>query len=184
VKNKVAVLRRAKAVPPVDAITAESEQRLHLRAHNYWATIHKIGDAPLWRDFDPLMVDDRCTQSFVLEVGETGSSTLVRDIGPALRAESGVFEDVIDLRDAPPGSLLMRISTFLPELINRAVPLSVEAPFETGDGRPGIYRGLLMPFTLNGDTIDIVFGVVSWRELTSLDGALPDVPSAKIIAIK
>ena len=62
-----------------------------------------------------------------------------------------------------------------------AVPLSVEAPYETTDGIPGIYRALLMPFTTDGNGIDVVFGVVSWRE-TARAGERPD--AARIVPIR
>jgi len=159
--SKVSALRRAKALPPVS--TGAQERRLHMQAHNYWATLPRAGSVPSWSDFDPMLIEDRCTQSFVIDLDENEGPHL-RLIGEALQAEGGVDTDVIGLADAPPGSLLMRISSYLPELLSRAVPLSVEAPYETATGHPGIYRALLMPFTTNGGVIDVVFGVVSWRE--------------------
>lgn len=163
-KEKVAVLRRGKALPPV---AGSDERRLHMRAHGYWATLARPCGVPLWRDFDPLMVDDRCTQSFMLDLGVEGEPPNVRLIGSALKAEGGLEADIIGLEDAPPGSLLMRLSSYFPELVTRRTPLSVDAPFRTNDGRPGIYRGLLMPFSSDGEAIDVIFGVLSWRELTS-----------------
>ncbi|WBX84865.1 PAS domain-containing protein [Sphingosinicella microcystinivorans] len=176
--SKVSALRRAKALPPVG--TGARERRLHLQAHNYWATLPRAGSVPHWRDFDPMMIDDRCTQSFVIDL-DAGEPPHLRLIGEALQAEGGVGTDVIGLADAPPGSLLMRISSYLPELLTRAVPLSVEAPYETTDGIPGIYRALLMPFTTDGNGIDVVFGVVSWRE-TARAGERPD--AARIVPIR
>ncbi len=176
--SKVSALRRAKALPPVS--TGNRERRLHLQAHNYWATLPRAGSVPLWHDFDPMMIDDRCTQSFVIDMAN-GEDPHLRLIGQALQAEGGVDIDVIGLADAPPGSLLMRISSYLPELLSRAVPLSVEAPYETAEGHPGIYRALLMPFTTNGSGIDVVFGVVSWRE-TARESERP--AAARIIPIR
>lgn len=177
-KNKVSTLRRARALPPVS--TGGGERRLHMQAHNYWATLPRVGGIPLWSDFDPMMIDDRCTQSFVIDLEKDGLPHL-RLIGAALQVEGGVESDVIGLADAPPGSLLMRISSYLPELLSRAVPLSVEAPYETAAGNPGIYRALLMPFTSDGAGIDVVFGVVSWRE-EARASARP--AAAKVIPIK
>ncbi|MBB4631580.1 PAS domain-containing protein [Sphingosinicella soli] len=176
--SKVSALRRAKALPPVS--TGTQERRLHLQAHNYWATLPRAGGVPLWHDFDPMLIDDRCTQSFVIDL-EANEPPHLRLIGAALQVEGGVDTDVIGLADAPPGSLLMRISSYLPELLNRAVPLSVEAPYETAEGHPGIYRALLMPFTTDGTRIDVVFGVVSWRE-TVRESERP--AAARIIPIR
>lgn len=181
-RDKVAVLRRGKSVPPASAEDDARERRLHMRAHTYWTSLARkaecidpdIGRVPLWRDFDPLRLDDRCTQSFLLDLAADMAPSL-RLIGPALKAEGGVDVDNMDLVDAPPGSLLMRLSSLFPELVRRAVPLSVEAPFETADGRPGIYRGMLMPFTSTGRAIDTIFGVVSWRELIGFE--MPAAPS-------
>ncbi len=171
--SKLSTFRRARALPPVT--TGAKERRLHLQAHNHWASLPRVGGVPLWRDFDPMLIEDRCTQSFVIDLADADAPHL-RLIGAALQAEGGVEADVIGLADAPPGSLLMRIGTYLPELLNRAVPLSVDAPYATTDGAPGTYRALLMPFTVDGGRIDMVFGVVSWRELEK--GAEP--PSAAV----
>ena len=179
--DKVAVLKRARAVPPVASDEAR-ERRLHLRAHSYWTTLLRAGQpAPLWQDFDPLRIDDRCTQSFVLDLGVDGAADALRLIGPALKAEGGFDADALELGDAPKGSLLMRLATFVPELVRRAVPLQVEAPFETADGRPALYRGMLMPFSQDGSRIDTVFGVVSWRELPA---ETEERPAATIIPIR
>jgi hypothetical protein len=179
--DKIAVLRRAKSLPPI-ATDEAHERRLHLRAHRYWASLLQKGQpAPAWHDFDPLMVDDRCTQSFVLDVDAAGGAHGLRLIGPALKAEGGIEADAFEIGEAPQGSLLMRLASFVPELIKRAVPLAVEAPFETTDGRPALYRGMLMPFTADGRGIDTVFAVVSWRELAPADAARP---SAVIIPIR
>ncbi len=177
--NKIAVLRRGKILPASSPTDFERERRLHLRAHGYWSSLSNNGEIPLWTDFDPLLVDDRCTQSFVLDLNEVGDEPNIRLIGPALKAEGGMDADTMGFGDAPQGSLLVRISIHFPELVTRRVPLSVESPFETGDGRPGIYRGLLMPFSSSGETIDIVFGVVSWRELESPTD-LPDSPRDQV----
>jgi hypothetical protein len=172
--NKVAVLSRGGA-PWSAGFSEDQERRLHLRAYQYWMSLPRAGAAPLWRDFDPLMIDDRCTQSFVLEICAQGGAPNLRLIGSALRAESGVdaAADAMGFIDAPAGSLLVRMSMHFRELISRAEPLSVESEFETGDRRPGYYRGLLMPFSSDGSRIDIVFGVVSWRELESPSAAEP-----------
>lgn len=179
--DKVAVLKRAVALPPVTTDEAR-ERRLHLRAHSYWTTLQRPGvPVPMWADFDPLKVDDKCTQSFVLDIDGDGGAHGLRLIGPALKAEGGFEADTLELGDAPQGSLLMRLATNFPELIRRAVPLSIEAPFQTAEGRPAIYRGLLMPFTTDGKTIDTLFGVVSWRELPANTA---EMPSATVIPIR
>jgi hypothetical protein len=184
--KEVSVLRRAKALPPVAVGADARERRLHMRAHRYWLSLPHAGAAPLWQDFDPLRIDDRCTQSFMLRLSADGRAARARLIGQALRDEGGVAEDEIDVADAPEGSLLVRLSTHLPELLMRAVPLSVEAPFRTQDGRPGHYRGMLMPFTSCGRTIDIAFGVVSWRELSPIadnESAPEPGPGADVISL-
>ncbi len=179
--DKIAVLRRARAIAGAETGDAR-ERRLHLRAHAYWATLPRSASmVPMWRDFDPLMVDDRCTQSFVLDIDLSGGAHGLRLIGPALKAEAGFDADVLELGEAPPGSLLMRVATFVPELVRRAVPLAVEAPFNTADGRPGIYRGMLMPLTSTGVAVDTVFCVVSWREMQA---SPDDRPLADVIPIR
>ena len=37
-------------------------------ADNYWATLPRAGSVPRWSDFDPMLIEDRCTQSFVIDL--------------------------------------------------------------------------------------------------------------------
>ena len=49
-------------------------------------------------------------------------------------------------------------------LASRA-PIGFEAEFVGHRGFPMLYRGILMPFSSDGDDIDYIYGVINWKEM-------------------
>jgi hypothetical protein len=49
-------------------------------------------------------------------------------------------------------------------LANRA-PVGFEAEFANPRGEALCYRGILMPFSSDGDTIDFIYGVINWKKV-------------------
>jgi hypothetical protein len=42
---------------------------------------------------------------------------------------------------------------------------------------PICYRGILMPFSSDGDTIDFIYGVINWKRAQSAEASMPFVPT-------
>jgi hypothetical protein len=52
---------------------------------------------------------------------------------------------------------------YLQSIANRA-PVGFEAEFVNQHGQPICYRGILMPVSSDGDTIDFIYGVINWKQ--------------------
>src|SRR3546814_6529202 len=50
-----------------------------------------------------------------------------------------------------------------------SAPIGFEAEFVNQRGVEILYRGILMPFSSDDDTIDFIYGVISWKEIASRD---------------
>src|SRR3546814_4574277 len=57
---------------------------------------------------------------------------------------------------------------YLQIIANRA-PIGFEAEFVGTRGNSTRYRGILMPFSSDEDTIDFIYGVINWRELVDAE---------------
>ncbi|MCE3543829.1 hypothetical protein LXJ56_26995, partial [Escherichia coli] len=44
-------------------------------------------------------------------------------------------------------------------------PIGFEAEFVGTRGRTTLYRGILMPFSSDGEAIDFIYGVINWKEM-------------------
>jgi hypothetical protein len=60
------------------------------------------------------------------------------------------------------------------QIIANRAPVGFEAEFVNHRGEPICYRGILMPFSSDGDTIDFIYGVINWK---AAQGLAEDVPA-------
>ncbi|KAK0349743.1 hypothetical protein LTR94_031871, partial [Friedmanniomyces endolithicus] len=90
---------------------------------------------------------------------------VIRFLGHALRDESGTDSSIVRLSQVPPRSLLSRLTDHYMQIIANRAPIGFEAEFVGHRGFPMLYRGILMPFSSDGDTIDYLYGVINWKEV-------------------
>src|SRR5206468_303766 len=62
-------------------------------------------------------------------------------------------------------SLLSRLTDHFMQIIANRAPVGFEAEFENPRGESLCYRGILMPFSSDGDSIDFIYGVINWKHL-------------------
>jgi len=95
-------------------------------------------------------------------------------IGAAIRKECGLADDgVRSIADVPSRSLLSRLTDHYMQIIANRAPVGFEAEFVNQRGLPICYRGILMPFSSDGDTIDFIYGVINWKQAE--ESAAPQV---------
>ncbi|MGT2514474.1 hypothetical protein ACVOMT_09770 [Sphingomonas panni] len=69
------------------------------------------------------------------------------------------------MSQVPPRSLLSRLTDHYMQIIANRAPIGFEAEFVGHRGFPMLYRGILMPFSSDGDAIDYLYGVINWKEV-------------------
>ena len=84
-------------------------------------------------------------------------------IGAAIRDECGLDDDMRAIADVPSRSLLSRLTDHYMQIIANRAPVGFEAEFVNQRGENICYRGILMPFSSDGDTIDFIYGVINWK---------------------
>jgi hypothetical protein len=165
------------------------ERRMQVRAYNYWASL--LGDRalPSIEDLAPDQLEDFGPYSVLLDFSTGLDNPAIVYLGSALRQECAI-EGMIDyINDVPARSLLSRLTDHYLQIIANAAPIGFEAEFINQREAQILYRGILMPFSSDGDTIDFVFGVINWKELVSdevlhgleqeVDDALRSAPAAR-----
>lgn len=168
------------------------ERRMQVRAYNYWASL--LGDRalPSIEDLSPDQLEDFGPNSVLLDFSTGLDNPAVGYLGTALRRECEVEGAIRFINDVPSRSLLSRLTDHYLQIIANAAPIGFEASFVNQRGAEVLYRGILMPFSSDGETIDFVFGVISWKELASqdvadelgreVDAALRGVPAPRQVA--
>ena len=144
------------------------ERRMHVRAYNYWVSLLGGRDFPSIEDLDPANITDFAPNSVLLDFTGGGENPATPYIGTAIRTECGLGDDVRHIAQVPSRSLLSRLTDHYLQIIANRAPIGFEAEFVNQRGRSICYRGILMPFSSDGDTIDFIYGVINWKDIGEL----------------
>ena len=141
------------------------ERRMHVRAYNYWVSLLDGRPYPSINDLEPHTLDDFGPHSVLLDFSDGTDDPKVAWLGRALREECDLMGDVHRISEVPKRSLLSRLTDHYLQIIANCAPIGFEAEFVGQRGRNTMYRGILMPFSSDGDTIDFIYGVINWKEV-------------------
>lgn len=150
--------------PPPSPV-GQDERRMQVRAYNHWASL--LGDStfPYIEDLEPELLDDFGPYSVLLDFSTGIENPAVRFIGSELRQECDAEGRIERLSDVPPRSLLSRITDHYMQILANQAPIGFEAEFVNQRGLTVLYRGILLPYSSDNETIDFIYGVINWKEL-------------------
>jgi hypothetical protein len=160
----------------------QDERRMQVRAYNHWAALLGTGNFPDIAELKPETLEDFGPYGVLLDFGgKRGTDDpAIRFLGSKLAEECGTDAHFKRLSDVPGRSLLSRITDHYLQILANQAPIGFEAEFVNQRGAAVLYRGILMPWSSDGATIDFVFGVINWKELA--DAATADALLAAIDA--
>jgi hypothetical protein len=168
----------AESEPHPSLVIGTDERRMHVRAYNYWASLLNGRDYPSIEDLDPTDVRDFSDNSLLLDFTADPHNPATSFIGAALRRECELGEEVRTIADVPPRSLLSRLTDHYMQIIANRAPIGFEAEFTNQRGHDICYRGILMPFSSDGETIDFIYGVINWKDVGAPRQPAAFVPAA------
>ena len=144
----------------------QDERRMQVRAYNHWASLLEERNFPAIDDFDPDNLPDFGPYSVLLDFTSGIENPGISYLGDKLAAECGIENlDLRELAEVPSRSLLSRITDHYMQILANQAPIGFEAEFVNQRGSTILYRGILLPFSSNDETIDFIYGVINWKEL-------------------
>ncbi len=146
---------------------AGDERRLQVRAYNFWTALLGDRNFPDIEDLEPADVPDFADNAVLLDFTSGIENPSIQYIGGAIREECGIGGDITYLDEVPPRSLMTRITDHYLQIIANRAPIGFEAEFVNQRGVTIMYRGILLPFSSDDDSIDFIYGVINWKEATS-----------------
>ena len=149
--------------PPASIGT--DERRMQVRAYNHWASLLQDRNFPSVEDLNPEDLPDFGPYSVLLDFTAGIENPGIAFLGEELAQECGTDADIANLDDVPSRSLLSRITDHYMQILANQAPIGFEAEFMNQNGRTILYRGILLPFSSDDDTIDFIYGVINWKEL-------------------
>jgi len=182
----------ASDTPSADDVAAAigtDERRMHVRAYNYWVSLLGGRDFPSIEDLEPGDVEDFAGNSILLDFTCGRDNPGIPYIGAAIRDECGLDETMRTINDVPSRSLLSRLTDHYLQIIANRAPIGFEAEFANQRSETICYRGILMPFSSDGDTIDFIYGVINWKTVGEMSAADPfaspvEEPEATVAAVE
>ncbi|MEJ7933830.1 hypothetical protein WG907_06090 [Sphingobium sp. AN558] len=167
------------------------ERRLQVRAYSYWASLLGDRTLPSIEDLSPDQMEDFGPRSVLLDFTAGTDNPAIVYLGTDLRRECEIEGVITHIKDVPARSLLSRLTDHYLQILANAAPIGFEAEFINQRGAEILYRGILMPFSSDDDSIDFVFGVINWKELAGrdqidalereVDAALRSAPSVRAV---
>ena len=145
------------------------ERRMHVRAYNYWVSLLEGRAYPSIEDLDPASIDDFGPNSVLLDFTGGIENPSIAWLGKALREECGFDPAMHSVSEVPSRSLLSRLTDHYLQIIANRAPIGFEAEFVGQRGATTMYRGILMPFSSDEDSIDFIYGVINWKDLVQAD---------------
>ncbi|GAA4725376.1 hypothetical protein H9L13_00225 [Sphingomonas lutea] len=162
----------------VAAAIGTDERRMHVRAYNYWVSLLDGRDFPSIEDLEPGNLEDFSAHSVLLDFTCGRDSPAMPYIGGAIREECGLADDARTTSEVPSRSLLSRLTDHYLQIIANRAPIGFEAEYVNQREENICYRGILMPFSSDGETIDFIYGVINWKavDATPDTAFVPMVP--------
>lgn len=145
------------------------ERRMHVRAYNHWVSLLGGRPYPSIEDLDPANISDFGPHSVLLDFSAGIENPAIAFLGKALREECALDSSVTHIAQVPSRSLLSRLTDHYLQIIANRAPIGFEAEFVSTRGFNTLYRGILMPFSSDEDSIDFIYGVINWKELVDAE---------------
>lgn len=149
----------------------QDERRMHVRAYNFWAGLLGDRQFPSVEDLAPESDGDFGPNSVLLDFTAGVENPSIQFLGKALRQECELDDSITSIDQVPARSLLSRITDHYLQIIANQAPIGFEAEFVNQRGITIMYRGILLPFSTDDDTIDFIYGVINWKEVAADDYA-------------
>lgn len=154
--------------------SAGMERRMNIRAFDYWESLLDGRDFPSVGDLDPEAIAPFREHSLLIDFTNGYEAPVLRYVGSHLRAEASLANREIDPNDVPAGTLLSRLTNHYLEILANRSPIGFEAEYENETDERVSYRGILLPLSDDGTTINFIYGAVSWKSEDILPGDKQD----------
>ncbi len=150
---------------PLPVVIGQDERRMQVRAYNFWTGLLGDRNFPSADQLDPDSLTDFGPHSVLLDFTADIENPAIAYLGGKLAKECGTEGVIENLADVPSRSLLSRITDHYLQIIANQAPIGFEAEFVNQRGNTILYRGILLPFSSDNQTIDFIYGVINWKQL-------------------
>jgi hypothetical protein len=166
--------------PPPSPV-GQDERRMQVRAYNHWSSLLGSESLPHIEDLEPEFLGDFGPYSVLFDFSTGSTTPTIQFMGQELSRECRLGDAIETLQEIPRDSLLSKIAENYLDVVSAQAPVSFEAESANAKGKTVAYRGILLPYSSDSDTIDFVYAVINWKEIAdarTADALLEEIDRA------
>ena len=153
-----------------------AEERVTLRLWNYWLTLRGGQQFPSRANFRMEAVTGLGPHAFALDLAAGIDDPVFRFVGKALTDDCGQDFTLKPLSAVPPHTLLAEVARRYTDVVDRKTPVEFAEEHVGADGTTALFRGAMLPFSEDGQTLDFIVGAITYKKKSS-ETTLAAVPA-------
>ena len=138
----------------------EAERRLTWRLLHYWETLRGARNYPTFSEVDGSTIPDVWPWCFILDTRRDYPSPYFHFLGESLAKYSGIY---LSGKDDWRMTLLDKAAAHLDRTLAAREPIIIEDELVRYDGRPLVFRSVMLPLSEDGAEITHVLGAANGR---------------------
>ncbi len=157
---------------PVDY--SGKEKRITFQLYNYWFGLAGDGGIPSLKLLSPEDIAPYKNNMVLIDFRDPDSEPTLQVIGQLLQQDMDRDLTLAGISEIPRRSLLSRITDHYMEVLANKSPISFDAEFINKAREKILYRGILLPFSDDGENINFILGAIRWINGDEIPG--PEEP--------
>ncbi|MFB3135714.1 MAG: PAS domain-containing protein [Rhodospirillales bacterium] len=153
-----------------------AEERVPQRLKDYWNTLRGGQQFPSRANFRMEAVTGLGPHAFALDLAQGADDPVFRFVGKALTDDCGKDFTLKPLSAVPPHTLLAEVARRYTDVVDRKTPLEFAEEHVGADGTTALFRGAMLPFSEDGQTLDFIVGAITYKKKPS-ETTLAAVPA-------
>lgn len=153
------------------------EKRITFQLYNYWCGLTDNGNIPPLKALSPKDIAPYKNSMVLIDLRDPDNEPTLQVVGQLLTEGLDLDMSLKGISEIPRRSLLSRITDHYMEVLGNRSPVSFDAEFNNRDKKKILYRGILLPFSDNGENINFILGAIRWITEEEKQGAgEPEIP--------
>lgn len=158
------------------------ERRITFQLYDCWAALADADCLPPLRALTPGSIAPYRNNMVLIDLRDLETEPTLQVIGRDLLQDLEQDLTKSFISDIPRRTLLSRITDHYLEVLGNRSPISFDAEFKNKAGEKLLYRGILLPFSDDGEEINFILGAIRWINEDKLSGTTSDeaAPEAEL----
>ncbi len=141
---------------------AGKEKRITFQLYNYWFGLAGDGGIPPLKSLSPEDIAAYKNNMVLIDLRDPNDEPTLQVIGQLLNEDLDQNLCLKNISDIPRRTLLSRITDHYMEVLANKSPISFDAEFNNKAREKVLYRGILLPFSDDGENINFILGAIRW----------------------